>query len=770
MALPAAPSSSDSTSSNKDKLEVKHAMLARLRRFSNWFGKEDNTPAEQVARDEDQPKPGLGRRLSRKVVPGMPRPGTFKRQLSERRERLMPHEPCPAERRTTSMDRRRAVSARGTTSSLVPPLSSTSLSEVGVATDRPTRPKDDDKGSSTTDLVELPSFLGDAGDPVPAPLSTADGFSEALFSDGTAEAMAVEAELEWKWILNLSMHFRDHSDREKFFVTYAETPNRRRRITVSCDYRNGPPESLEQELQKLKYQRDKSARIYEAIRESLPDIQFYDTVTNLKLQTTDGRLHVHVTEDIHEIIPYPPVSAINHLRCPRYTESDLKFDSHLSGFVYKMRVGGEVYIKKEIPGPDTVEEFLYEINALQYLNGSKSVIHFGGVVVDDNHQYVKGLLISFAEQGALIDLIYDEKDRLSWKRRERWALQIVQGLSEIHEGGFVQGDFTLSNIVIDDKDDAKIIDINRRGCPVGWEPPEVTSLIESGQRIGMYIGVKSDLFQLGMVLWALAEEQDEPEMQPRPLSLRNTTRDIPQYYRDLVSTCLSDRPQDRSSAKELLGRFPVINDADSRPDIQARDIDPSPTERCYIDPAAAVEREDLVRFRELCSEPDGDGLVSNHGDTYVDSSCPAEIRVNRSIPGAVPRSHLSVGSGIHDTDRMAFTGPASTGESRDDSEPDAQIVPVSPSDERKWEEVDIDGHAYLVRREELDHREVRLDPGNPDAIELPSIASTGAPIGPMDGELAGVGSHMVLNERCPTKAMSQPEQQQQHNLYTNNLT
>jgi serine/threonine protein kinase len=702
-------------------------------------------PAVQATRDEDQPRPGLGRRLSRKVVPGMPRPGTFKRQQSERRERLMPHEPCPTERRTASMDRRKAASARGTSSSLVPPPPSASAPEVGALTDPPTRAKDDDKCSSTTDLVEIPSFLGDDTDIIPPPLSNIDGFSEPLFSEGTADAM-VEAELEWKWILNLSMHFRDHSDREKFFVTYADAPNRRRRITVSCDYRNGPPDSLEQELQKLKYQRDKSARIYEAIRESLPDIQFYDTVTNLKLQTTDGRLHVHVTEDLHEIIPYPPISAISHLRCPRYTESALEFDSHLSGFVYKMRVNGEVYIKKEIPGPDTVEEFLYEINALQYLNGSKSVIHFGGVVVDDNEQFVKGLLISFAEQGALIDLIYDEKDRLSWKRRERWALQIVQGLSEIHEGGFVQGDFTLSNIVIDDNDDAKIIDINRRGCPVGWEPPEVTALIDSGQRIGMYIGVKSDLFQLGMVLWALAEEQDEPEVQPRPLSLRNTTRDIPQYYRDLVSTCLSDRPQDRLSAKELLTRFPAISDADSRPDIQARDIGPSPTERRYIDPAAAVEREDLDRFRELRPEPsDGvDGLVSSRGDTYVDSSCPAEIRVNRSVPGTIPRSNLSIASGIQDT---AFNGPGSTGESRDDSEPDAQIVPVSPSDDRKWEVVDIDGNPYLIQRDGLNHKHVGLDPGNPDAIELPGVASAGAPIGPMDGELAGVGSHIVLDER-----------------------
>jgi hypothetical protein len=33
----------------------------------------------------------------------------------------------------------------------------------------------------------------------------------------------------------------------------------------------------------------------------------------------------------------------------------------------------------------------------------------------------------------------------------------------------------------------------------------------------MYIGVKTDLFQLGMTLWALAMEEDEPERQPRPL-------------------------------------------------------------------------------------------------------------------------------------------------------------------------------------------------------------------------------------------------------------
>ncbi len=224
-----------------------------------------------------------------------------------------------------------------------------------------------------------------------------------------------------------------------------------------------------------------------------------------KLQTRDNRLHVHVTEDVNEIIKYPPVTSVEHFECAQhpYFEGGVHFESHLSGFVYKVSVNGRIYIKKEIPSPDTIDEFLYEMNALSALRESRHVIDFVGVVVNTESTTVKGLLVAFAHGGALVDVIADSnKSPLSWPRRETWAKQIVEGLADIHEHGFVQGDFTLSNIDIDSNDRAKIIDINRRGCPVGWQPPEFVGLIESGQRISMYISVKTDLWQLGMVLWA----------------------------------------------------------------------------------------------------------------------------------------------------------------------------------------------------------------------------------------------------------------------------
>jgi len=454
--------------------EKPHARTASTDQRTSWlrrfFGKDESnsTPPAPLPQG-DVSQPGIARRLSRKVVPGLPRAGTFKRQQSELRDRLEPTKQNPDERRTLSVDRRRNISCRNSSTAVVAPprVSAPEFLEtadtIDTVLDKADLSRTGTQDEETKEYVEVSKDTSNVD---------TQSISTAAFDEMIME------ELEERWILNLSMHFRDKSKREKFFVTFAETPSHWRRVTISLDYRNAPEGSLEEELLRTRFQRDKSARIYEAIRESLPDIQFYDTVTNLKLQTENERLHVHVVEDLSEIISYPPVKSIKHLNCRRVREEELVFDSHLSGFVYKVKVNDEVFIKKEIPGPDTVDEFLYEINALHQLSGSRSVIQFGGVVLDNKGETVKGLLISFAEQGALIDVIYDGEGGIPWKRRERWAKQIVQGLAEIHEAGFVQGDFTLSNIVIDEDDNAKIIDINRRGCPVGWEPPEVAALIE----------------------------------------------------------------------------------------------------------------------------------------------------------------------------------------------------------------------------------------------------------------------------------------------------
>ncbi|KAI2636977.1 hypothetical protein GGS26DRAFT_604039 [Hypomontagnella submonticulosa] len=540
---------------------------------------------------------GLMRRVSRKVVPGLPRAKTFKRQQSEVREKLEAILPTSAERRAVSVDRRiRSQRSISRVNQHLPRASAPDFLDDTHSPISPSTVVSQQVTSAPESSLDEKQFLSlqDVGSVNSAsidrehhePYGPAPSYTEALSppmdvhmdvqSTTTSQYDAmINDELERKWILNLSMHFRDKSRREKFFVTYREDEYVWRRVTISLDYRNAPDDSLEKDLLHIKFQREKSSKIYEAIRESLQDIQFYNTVTNLKLQTTDGRLHVHVVEDVNEIINYPTVRMIQHLKCRRVRERDLVFDSHMSGFVYKVRVGGQTLIKKEIPGPDTVDEFLYEVNALNSLRFSRNIIEFYGVVVDDEDEFVKGLLINFAERGALIDVIYDSQEEgsflpLPWSLREKWARQIVQGLSDVHEAGFVQGDLTLSNIVIDRENNAKIIDINRRGCPVGWEPPEATPLIDSNQRISMYIGVKSDLYQLGMVLWALATLEDEPEAHRRPLRL-DSEIDVPGWYRRMVEYCLHEDPRVRLQATVLLDLFPQTTYEDDMPSISVDD-------------------------------------------------------------------------------------------------------------------------------------------------------------------------------------------------------
>lgn len=549
----------------------------------------------------------------RRSIPSLPRPQTFHRQQSERREKLLEVEPTFSERRAISADRRRGLSASAVRRPNSPkPIPFPSLSAPEVNTPGQQQPyqslneqatKPDAQRSARQPPVDLPPLQ--IPDQIDGSLDINDEGDEC-----NIDQSSLREEYDRRWILNLSMHFRDKSNREKFFVTFAEKPNKWRRVTISLDYRNAPEGSLEADLSSLHYQRDKSFRIYEAIRDSLPDIQYYDTVTNLKLETTpeDNQLHVHVREDANEIVQYPSVSLFQHISAPRFRESQLEFLSHLSGFVYKVLANGTVVIKKEIPGPDTVDEFLYEVNALDALLGCAHVTQLEGLVTDDSGSVVKGLLISYASQGALVDMLYDFRgtSELPWHRREKWAKQIVQGLADVHEAGFVQGDFTLSNIVIDANDDAQIIDINRRGCPVGWEPPELGRLIDSGQRIGMCIGVKTDLFQLGMVLWALAEEVDEPERVERPLP--PVEESVPVYFRETVFTCLDERPQGRKEAKRLLRSFPAsagVPPSIGRPSVDFNErvkvIDDSisthRSDKEYIDPRMAVTLEEVRRPR-----------------------------------------------------------------------------------------------------------------------------------------------------------------------------
>ena len=756
----------------------KHSFRSGMwQRLHDFFSKDDDdldsssNPPDHVAWP-DQPPPQTKRDWSaRRVGVGLPRQTTFKRQNSEKRDRLCPIEPCPDERRAVSHSRISSASLPR------PRSNSTPVPSNPARTSAPAVPQTVKVDASNPNQDYAPpqlhtnnlSFVvaetnhADPNRPDRPPSITSSITSrEERFAPSDNKAQ-INSELDTRWILNLSMHFRDKSDREKFFVTYAESPTKWRRVTVSCDYRNAEPGSLEMDLKELQFQRDKSLQIYESIRDSLPEIQFYDTVTNLKLETSEGRLHVHVTEDTNEVVPYPPRATVAHIlqdehyRPMEIPESELMFDSHLSGFVYKVKHEDRVFIKKEIPGPDTVDEFLYEINALHALHGSENVIQLEAIVVDDSHQIVKGLLISYAEQGALVDLLYDHKGKISWEERLRWARDSVVGLSEIHQEGYIQGDFTLSNIVVDGEGNAKIIDINRRGCPVGWEPPEIATKIASHQRISMYIGEKSDLFQLGMTLWGLAADDDEPERHDPPLRAKDLPPEIPGWYRDIVNICLSKQPRDRLAAKELARMFRStdrrapsrISTSLTRPDIR--------NQKRYIDPAQAVERDDIEKLGQgyqhheiLPYSPES----SRYDDTFTyprssNYDRGSDISAFDRPRGRTPPTNLEH---LSRRERYQWTPEEVVSPPADDL--DAQIVSVSPRLEPDYQQIDFDGRPFLIARNTFSDAELQILEHNP------SLDQSGDPSGTMPGLPDFPRRRPALESRTSATSSSTPRNSQ----------
>jgi hypothetical protein len=285
--------------------------------------------------------------------------------------------------------------------------------------------------------------------------------------------------------------------------------------------------------------------------------------------------------------------------------------------------------------------------------------------------------------------------------------------------GFVQGDFTLSNIVIDADDRAKIIDINRRGCPVGWEPPEVAALIDSKQRISMYIGVKSDIFQLGMVLWAIAMEQDEPEIQPRPLTLADASDEIPSYYRAIVAICLSDDPRNRCHATALLGMFPDVEEEDQGHSYSARIAIPEHVETQYIDPETAVGRDDIDHFRVLSSQSSD---VAGHGRSSATHTYVNALTDMSGEPYYYPtRGRSPPRASLHDIDRTLQDSPSDQLQSR--------VITVAH------------------RGVERDLREHILDNGVVGNIERPRDTEAAPESIPVD--LAGIGEHSTLHSDFP---------------------
>lgn len=226
----------------------------------------------------------------------------------------------------------------------------------------------------------------------------------------------------------------------------------------------------------------------------------------------------------------------------------------------------------------------------------------------------------------------------------------------------------------------------------------------------MYIGEKTDIFQLGMTLWGLAADDDEPERHDPPLCADDLPDEIPTWYKAIVDICLRPKPRDRLSAKELAKMFPHSNEAShqtlpaSPPMLAVR------TQKKYIDPSQAVERDDIEKFNREYQHQDlpYSPHSSKFDDTFTYPRSSNYDRVSDISAFEQPRGRRPPTNFEHLDHRERQHWSTEDGLPPSIDEDDAQILSISPEGEPEYEEIDLDGKPFLIARNTFSDEELQI--------------------------------------------------------------
>ena len=285
---------------------------------------------------------------------------------------------------------------------------------------------------------------------------------------------------------------------------------------------------------------------------------------------------------------------LDDIGCPRYLESEVTqlemFDHppcHFASWCKGMLVYETMFMR---PIPSL--EIIYNIRLLHCMKGKPGFAKLVGVVTDKHNTQAKSFLIEFPRSRNPLEYMVQGQP-LPWARRERWARQLLECVCEAHSKGFVIGHIRSAG-VIKGTDSILLWHFSSK-FSMGYNfdfyyPPEFQHYKYASKGVSEAdagdITTKTDLYHLGLLLWHVAENLPWTHKSPicmrkncpsgansrcddshrNPVALPELSTDVPQYYKDIVSACRAENPQDRPCARTLLKWFPPLTQYEHLPD------------------------------------------------------------------------------------------------------------------------------------------------------------------------------------------------------------
>ena len=197
-------------------------------------------------------------------------------------------------------------------------------------------------------------------------------------------------------------------------------------------------------------------------------------VFNFQLVTLSGEPKLIQRDDVEPLNFHPPLPDTTPISpsIPRFPPSSIEVTEKLErDWVLKVLLNGEVMCCK-LTNRATHESLSLEYRALQQILDASltpvpKVPCLKGVV-ESKEGAVVGILMEYINKALpnLADAL-SKDDIIEKSRRAKWATQIEDTLKQLHAIGVVWGDAKTSNILIDEKDDAWIVDFGG-GQTLGW--------------------------------------------------------------------------------------------------------------------------------------------------------------------------------------------------------------------------------------------------------------------------------------------------------------
>ena len=390
----------------------------------------------------------------------------------------------------------------------------------------------------------------------------------------------------------------------KFYLIYSEDPRKWRRIILCATVKDITEQSHFNQLS-VSDALDHSLKLLPGnfhlrICKLLSTTDLFNSVTSISLdviESTSGQIFfdiasVIVREDDEEVQMCREdkiLQDVEDLGCPQYLECEIIVQGRLSTSSYAVLVEGQRCIERKFPFASSgkgdgneVHNFVKDMKLSYSLRDCQGVARFVGIVLDDTRHHLKGYVYEMATLGTIQQILETaeaKSEYLPWVVRENWAYQLTQAMIEVHERNLILGVLYLDSVGLRENGSVVLTALKTSGKQIpnrrGYLAPELRREKDADTSGSSNYTFKTDVFQLGYLLWLLAEHKSNvcgylcrracctntpsyacTAEHTNPVSLPTCYPQVPTYFNRIIEQCRSKDPGSRPSARSLLQAFP----------------------------------------------------------------------------------------------------------------------------------------------------------------------------------------------------------------------